>query len=422
MWERLFHNMVGQLIQSGLLEITYPDGTTRTYGDGTGAPAALAIRTRGALRQLCLQPELALGEGYMDQTIDIGGNAELEAVLRVLIRNRDPKRFPAYLRLVERMRFMLRGIVQRNNADSSRANVAHHYDISDDLYRLMLDEDMQYSCAYFGGPDVTLAEAQAAKKRHIAEKLLIEPGMRVLDIGCGWGGMALTLARDYGARVTGVTLSQNQLATARARAAQAGLSDRIDFRLMDYRDLSESFDRIVSVGMLEHVGVPHYGDYFSKVADLLDSDGVALVHTIGRVAPPITQSRWITKYIFPGGYVPSLSELLDPLERSGLWQADIEVWRLHYARTLRCWRNNFDANLDTVRGWYDDRFIRMWRYYLTVCIMAFEEQEQCVYHLQLAHKRDTVPLTRDYLYAPRCQLKPDHGGAVAVSRSAMTRR
>lgn len=420
MWERLFHDMARQLIQSGALEITYPDGTKRTYGDGKGAPAALAIRTRGALRQLCLQPELALGEGYMDQTIEIGGNIELESLLSVLIRNRDPQRFPAYLRLVEGMRFMLRRIVQRNTTDSSRANVAHHYDISDDLYRLMLDEDMQYSCAYFIKPDMTLAEAQAAKKRHIAEKLLIEPGMRVLDIGCGWGGMALTLARDYGARVTGVTLSKNQLATARARAEQAGLSERIDFRLMDYRDLSESFDRIVSVGMLEHVGIPHYGDYFSKVADLLDSEGVALVHTIGRVSPPMTQSRWITKYIFPGGYVPSLSELLDPLERSGLWQADIEVWRLHYAKTLRCWRNNFDANLDKVRDWYDDRFIRMWRYYLTVCIMAFEEQEQCVYHLQLAHKRDAVPLTRDYLYSARRQLKPGQGGEGAVLRSSMT--
>lgn len=401
MWERLFHDMARGLIRSGTLEITYPDGTRQTYGNGQGAAAAMAIHTRSALRHLCLQPELALGEGYMDGTIGIGGNAELEALLTVILRNRDPRRFPAYLRMVERMRFLVRGIVQRNTTDSARANVAHHYDISDDLYRLMLDEDMQYSCAYFTRPGMTLAEAQAAKKRHIADKLLIEPGMRVLDIGCGWGGMALTLARDHKAQVIGVTLSENQLATARARARQAGLSDRIDLRLMDYRDLSETFDRIVSVGMLEHVGVPHYGEYFSKLADLLDPDGVALIHTIGRVTPPMAQSAWINKYIFPGGYVPSLSELLGPLERSGLWQTDIEVWRLHYARTLRCWRDNFDANLDRVRGWYDARFIRMWRYYLTSCIMAFEEQSQCVYHLQLAHKRDAVPLTRDYLYPAR---------------------
>jgi cyclopropane-fatty-acyl-phospholipid synthase len=195
-----------------------------------------------------------------------------------------------------------------------------------------------------------------------------------------------------------VTLSENQLATARARAETAGLSDRVSFHLTDYRHLTGPFDRIVSVGMLEHVGVPHYGDYFAQIARLLAPEGVALIHTIGRVSPPMSQSTWITKYIFPGGYVPSLSELLPPLEKSVLWQTDIEVWRLHYAKTLRCWRDNFDAQLDTVRGWYDDRFIRMWRYYLTACIMAFEEQAQCVYHLQLAHERSAVPLTRDYLY------------------------
>lgn len=398
MWERLFHDMARRVIRTGQLDITYPDGRQRRYGDGWGPRAEMQLRSRAVLRRLCLQPELALGEGYMDGTIGIGGNAELEALLAVLIRNRDPSRFPLYLQAVERMRFAIRAIVQRNSTQSARANVAHHYDLSDDLYRLMLDPDMQYSCAYFAHPGMTLAEAQEAKKRHIADKLMIEPGMRVLDIGCGWGGMALTLARDYGARVTGVTLSENQLATARARAFRAGMADRIDLRLTDYRDLTDTFDRIVSVGMLEHVGVPHYGDYFGKVADLLDPGGVALIHTIGRVSPPITQSQWINRYIFPGGYVPSLSELLPPLERSGLWQQDIEVWRLHYARTLRCWRDNFDANLDTVRGWYDDRFIRMWRYYLTACIMAFEEQTQCVYHLQLAHRRDAVPLTRDYLY------------------------
>ena len=405
MWERLFHDMVTRLIRTGRIDITYPDGTVRSYGDGQGARAALHVRTRAALRRLCLNPELALGEGYMDETIAIGGNAELEALLTVLIRNRDPRRFPLHLRAIERARFAIRSLVQRNTARSARANVAHHYDLSDDLYRLMLGPDMQYSCAYFERPDMTLAEAQEAKKRHIARKLMIEPGMRVLDIGCGWGGMALSLARDHGARVTGVTLSENQLKTARARAARAGLADRIDLRLMDYRDLTGPFDRIVSVGMLEHVGVPHYGDYFAKVADLLDPDGIALIHTIGRVAPPMTQSRWITKYIFPGGYVPSLSELLPPLERSGLWQADIEVWRLHYAQTLRAWRDTIDANLDTVRGWYDDRFVRMWRYYLTACIMAFEEQEQVVYHLQLAHRRDAVPLTRDYLHAGRTQAR-----------------
>jgi cyclopropane-fatty-acyl-phospholipid synthase len=389
--------MASRLIRLGQLTITYPDGETRRYGSGT-PEAAFAIRSDATLRALCLSPELALGEGYMDGTIEIGGNSELETLLTLLIRNRRPGAFPAYIRAIDKLRFHARALVQRNTARTAKANVAHHYDISDDLYRLMLDADMQYSCAYFARPDMTLEQAQEAKKHHIAGKLLIEPGMHVLDIGCGWGGMALTLARDYGARVTGVTLSENQLATARERASAAGLADRISFRLMDYRDLTDRFDRIVSVGMLEHVGVPHYGDYFGKVADLLDPDGVALIHSIGRVSPPMSHSPWIHKYIFPGGYVPSLSELLPALENSGLWQGDIEVWRLHYALTLREWRNRFDANLDTVRGWYDERFIRMWRYYLTACIMGFEEQEQCVYHLQLAHKRDAVPLTREYLY------------------------
>jgi cyclopropane-fatty-acyl-phospholipid synthase len=359
------------------------------------------IRTTARLRALCLAPELALGEGYMDGSIEIGGNDALEDLLRVVVRNRRPDAFPAWIRAVERMRFHARAWVQRNTAARAKSNVAHHYDISDELYALMLDADMQYSCAYFARPGMSLEAAQEAKKQHIAAKLLIEPGMHVLDIGCGWGGMALTLARDHGAKVTGVTLSENQLATARRRADDAGLADRVTFRLTDYRDLGETFDRIVSVGMLEHVGAPHYDDYFAQVARLLDPEGVALIHTIGMSAPPRPHSAWLNKYIFPGGYVPSLSELAGPLERSGLWQADIEVWRLHYAWTLRHWRDRFDANLDKVRAMYDDRFIRMWRYYLTVCIMAFEEQMQGVYHLQLAHRRDAVPLTRDYLHAGR---------------------
>ena len=400
MWDTTFDRMARRFIRQGQLTVIYPTSEARVYG--TGQPEArMHIRTRAALRQLCLAPELALGEGYMDGTIEIGGNDELEALLRLLLRNRRPDAFPAYLRMIEHLKFRARSWVQRNTARSAKANVSHHYDISDDLYRLMLDADMQYSCAYFTHPDMTLEEAQTAKKAHIARKLLIEQDMEVLDIGCGWGGMALTLARDYGARVTGVTLSENQLATAKARAREAGLDDRINFRLMDYRDLDQRFDRIVSVGMLEHVGLPHYGEYFSKVADLLAPDGVALIHSIGRVAPPMSQSPWINKYIFPGGYVPSLSELMPAIENSRLWQTDIEVWRLHYAKTLRIWRDRFDANIGTVRGWYDERFIRMWRYYLTACIMGFEEQDQCVYHLQLAHQRDAVPLTRDYLHDAR---------------------
>ncbi|QBF30944.1 cyclopropane-fatty-acyl-phospholipid synthase family protein [Thalassococcus sp. S3] len=398
MWERIFDSMIQRLIVDGRLEITYPDGTRRGFGPGGEMSAALHITDQATLRGLCLYPELTLGEGYMDGRIEIGGNAELEALLKLLIRNRKPDAFPAWVRAVDRMRFHLRAIVQRNTAVSAKSNVSHHYDISDELYRLFLDDDMQYSCAYFPRPDLSLEEAQDAKKAHIAAKLMIEPDCHVLDIGCGWGGMALTLARDHGARVTGVTLSENQLATARARAEAEGLADRVTFELRDYRDVAETFDRIVSVGMLEHVGVPHYDEYFGKVSDLLAPDGVALIHTIGRSAPPMAHSPWIHKYIFPGGYVPSLSELAPAVEASGLWQCDIEVWRLHYALTIRHWRDRFDARLDAVRRMYDDRFVRMWRYYLTACIMAFDEQHQAVYHLQLAHRRDAVPITRDYLH------------------------
>lgn len=397
MWTTLLDRMARRLIRTGRLTITYPSGERRHYGPG-GIEAALHIHSDAALRAICLNPELGVGEGYMDGTVEIGGNAALEAFMTLVLTNRRPDAFPAYIRALDRLRYASRAWAQRNTARRAKANVAHHYDISDDLYRLMLDADLQYSCAYFERPDMTLEEAQIAKKQHIARKLRIDPGMTVLDIGCGWGGMALTLARDYGARVTGVTLSENQLATAHRRAVEAGLADRINFRLMDYRDLSDRFDRIVSVGMLEHVGLPHYDTYFSKLSDLLDPDGIALIHTIGRVSPPMAHSPWIHKYIFPGGYVPSLSELAPAMEKSGLWHADIEVWRMHYALTLRAWRDRFDAGADTVRGWYDDRFIRMWRYYLTACIMAFEVQEQCVYHLQMSHKRDAVPLTRDYLY------------------------
>ena len=398
MWMSLLDSMARRLIQYGTLQLTYPNGETRCYGGGNEQTAAFEIRTTSRVRSLCLNPELALGEGYMDETIIVDGIDGLEDLLRLLLRNRKDNYFPKYIRALNTLRFYARAWLQRNTSNSAKANVKHHYDISDDLYQLMLDSDMQYSCAYFSQPAMNLEEAQEAKKRHIAEKLLLHEDCTILDIGCGWGGMALTLARDYGARVTGVTLSENQLSTAKERAERCGLSDRISFRLMDYRNLVDRYDRIVSVGMLEHVGLPHYKEYFLKVAELLKADGIALIHSIGRVGRPQPHSPWLHKYIFPGGYVPSLSELVPALETSGLWQTDIEIWRLHYAMTIHEWRKRFLANLETVRNWYDEKFIRMWCYYLTACIMAFEEQEQAVYQLQLAHQRDAVPLTRDYLY------------------------
>ncbi|WP_371038897.1 class I SAM-dependent methyltransferase [Rhodosalinus sp. FB01] len=394
------------MIRKGRLKVIGPDGKAAEFGPGgEGYAAEVRIAEEAVYRRICLAPELALGEGYMNGTIEIATD-QLEPLLRLLVSNRgnadNSQSYTPVARALGGLRFALRRWAMRNTPLSARRNVAHHYDLSDDLYGLFLDEDWQYSCAYFARPDMTLEEAQAAKKAHIAEKLMIRPDDRVLDIGCGWGGMALTLARDYGARVLGVTLSENQLGRARARAEAAGLSHRVEFRLLDYRKLDERFDRIVSVGMLEHVGLPQLPVYFDKVRDLLAPDGVALIHTIGRVSPPTTQSAWLSKYIFPGGYVPSLSELAVPVEASELWITDLEVLagHYHYARTLREWRHRFEANLDAVRTLNDERFVRMWRYYLTACEVTFDETRQGVFQLQLAHDQTMVPASRAYLYTP----------------------
>lgn len=397
MWESILDRVLTRLIRTGTFTVQYPSGTSRTYGSGGDLSAGVHIHDDATLRAICLKPELRLGEAYVDGRVTFD-NDDIDSALRIVLRNWDDGAFPVWVTGFERLRHRLGNWLHRNTPLTARSNVAHHYDISNDLYRLFLDEDMQYSCAYFAEPGMTLEEAQVAKKAHIARKLRIEPGMRVLDIGCGWGGMAITLAEEYGARVTGVTLSENQLALARCRAQERGLADRIDFRLLDYRLLDEPFDRIVSVGMLEHVGIPHYEEYFAKVSELLAPDGVALIHTIGRTCPPMAQSEWIVKYIFPGGYVPAMSQLAPAIENSGLWQLDTEVLRLHYAFTLKAWLDRFDENIAEVRKMYDEKFIRMWRYYLIACQLAFEEQPQAVFQFQLGHQRDAVPLTRDYLY------------------------
>jgi len=402
MFKTLIDRMMHGLVVSGSLKIHYPDGDTQTYGDGSGQTEILQFHGEPILRRIVLNPELAMGEGYMEGQITIEGD-RLEEVLKLLVHNRELGRMPVWVNAMRKVMFHARRFVQHNAPSASRRNVAHHYDLSDDLYKLFLDEDMQYSCAYYQRDDMSLEEAQAAKKRHIAEKLLLRPGMHVLDIGCGWGGTAITLAKNYGVRVTGVTLSENQLATAQKRAEAAGVSDKVEFLLKDYRHIEGPFDRIVSIGMFEHVGVPNYATYFQKIEELLAPDGVALVHTIGRSAAPMAHSPWIHKYIFPGGYVPSLSEIAPALESSGLWQSDIEIWRLHYAKTLRVWRDRFNAAEQVLQAQYDETFIRMFRYYLTACIIGFEDQHQAVYHLQLAKTRGAVPLTRDYLYGGAAQ-------------------
>ena len=401
MWNALLDRMLRRLIRIGDLHVVMPDGLCHRYGDGSGAAVKLWLHSPSLPRKILQNTELAVGEAYADATLTIE-NDDLYGFLTLGAKNL--RRNDAdiwWRRPLAKFRVAFRHLQQHNPVGKAQANVARHYDLSRELYDLFLDEDKQYSCAYFRNPDDTLEQAQAAKKSHIANKLLIKPGMRVLDIGCGWGGMALTLARDYGARVVGVTLSKEQHAVATHRAAEAGLSDRVEIRLMDYRHVTETYDRIVSVGMFEHVGVPHYREYFNQLGQILAPDGVALIHTIGRSSGPGITSPWILKYIFPGGYAPALSETMSALEQEALTTADIEVWRLHYAETLKHWHDRFVANIDAARDLYDDRFCRMWRYYLIASELTFRNNQQVVFQLQLAHKQDAVPLTRDYLYSPQ---------------------
>jgi cyclopropane-fatty-acyl-phospholipid synthase len=322
-------------------------------------------------------------------------------VLDVLVCNlsANANALPA-ARLWSALRLLKRRLDQYNPAPRARRNVAHHYDLSGRLYSLFLDRDRQYSCAYFPHGDESLEDAQAAKKRHLAAKLcLTRPDLSVLDIGCGWGGLALTLARDYGARVTGITLSTEQLAEARNRAVAEGMTDRVSFELLDYRAMDRQFDRIVSVGMFEHVGVGYYRKFFDTVSRCLKPDGVALLHAIGRSDSPGSTNPWIAKYIFPGGYCPALSEVMPAIEKSRLVTTDIEILRLHYAETLRHWRWRFAANRDAIASLYDERFCRMWEFYLCGAELSFRREGGMVFQIQLAHDQSAVPLTRDYIAA-----------------------
>jgi cyclopropane-fatty-acyl-phospholipid synthase len=398
MLEYLFERAVVQAIRHGSLDITLPGGRRRRFGDGTGPEIAITITDTRTLRRIVANPDLGVGEAYMDGRLVIEDD-DLHGFLGLVIRNLAAGNRPAMQNRLRALRKVTGWLRQMNTAATARRNVAHHYDLSGELYDLFLDTDRQYSCAYFARPDMSLEEAQEAKKAHIAGKLLLEPDMRVLDIGCGWGGMALTLARDHGARVTGVTLSEEQLKVARARAKAEGLDTRVEFRLMDYRDVAETFDRVVSVGMFEHVGQPQYREYFRNVNARLAPDGVALIHTIGRTDPPGATSSWIDKYIFPGGYVPSMSEVATAFEKEDLYPCDVEVWRLHYAETLRHWHDRFMARRDEAAALYDERFCRMWRYSLVASELTFRLNRQCVFQFQLAHDQKAVPLTRDYLHS-----------------------
>jgi len=408
----VFEAYLQQLFGLGCLTIIHASGRSAAYGDGSGPPVTVRLRP-GAAGRILLNPDLKFGECFMDGELHVE-QGDIYALLEIIARNMVANHRPRTD--FERLRFAIqRRISQINDRRAARNNVAHHYDLSYDLYRRFLDTDMQYSCAYYASPNCTLEEAQAAKKAHIAAKLRLQPGVSVLDIGCGWGGLGLMLSEQApGVRVQGVTLSQEQLTVARHRAQAQGVADRVRFDLCDYRDIAGPFDRIVSVGMFEHVGRPNYQAYFDTIARLLSDDGVALVHSIGRRSEPGVTQPFIQKYIFPGGYIPALSEVLPAIERAGLWVADIEILRLHYAETLRAWRRRFEGQRSEISALYDDRFCRMWEFYLASSEIAFRYFGFMNFQIQLAKRVDALPVTRDYMVEPATPLAPP----IAAERTA----
>jgi cyclopropane-fatty-acyl-phospholipid synthase len=400
--DRLLRFFLGQFVQRGSITFVTASGMTFTCGDGTGEPVRVRLTTREVARQLLLDPEMSFGEAFTDGTmvVERGSIADLLAILLD-----QPDIMPRWAKLQWWLRYLVRNVQQFNPRGRSKNNVARHYDLDGRLYSLFLDSDKQYSCAYFETPDMTLDDAQLAKKRHITAKLLVERGQNVLDIGSGWGGLSLYLAEMTGANVTGITLSTEQLQVSKARASEINLTQSAKFLLQDYRDVPGPFDRIVSVGMFEHVGVDHYDTFFKHCAELLDADGVMLLHSIGRSEGPGITNPWIAKYIFPGGYIPALSEVLPAIERAGLLVCDIEILRLHYAETLKAWRERFLARREEVVQLYDERFARMWQFYLACSEMSFRKQNLMNIQIQLTKRQGIVPMTRDYISHGEAKLR-----------------
>ena len=393
----LIARLFDRILDKGTLRLIDAEGRVHVVGGrAPGATVTVRLHDRALGTKLVLNPRLYVGEAYMDGllTIEDGSLYDFLALIGANVASFEDN---GWVRAISTISSAMRRLQQHNPVSRARKHVAHHYDLSDQLYSLFLDRDRQYSCAYFQSDHDSLETAQENKKRHIAAKLLLQPGCRVLDIGCGWGGLALYLARVADCEVTGITLSEQQHAVATRRAAEMGLGGRVRFHLRDYREETGSYDRIVSVGMFEHVGAPNHGRFFSKVRDVLAPDGVALLHSIGRMEPPGNTNAWLRKYIFPGGYSPALSEALAAVEKSGLWVTDVEILRLHYAKTIREWRRRFEANRNSIRALYDEWFCRMWEFYLVAVEQSFYYWRQMVFQMQLAREQDAVPLTRDYM-------------------------
>ncbi len=403
----LLGRIVGARIAQGTLVFLWPDGSRENFGTPMpGWPdVTLRFHDKKAERRIVTNPNLGMPETFMDGSVTVEEGDIMDLIM--LVRRNAPWEGGAEVGMRGPMakfgEWMLSRVDQLNSIARSRQNVAHHYDLSNDFYRLWLDEDMQYSCAYWPEEGMTLEQAQTAKKAHIAAKLALDPGSRVLDIGCGWGGTALYLAGLMDLRVHGITLSTEQLALARHRAEQAGVADRVTFELVDYRVLAdrepESFDRIVSIGMFEHVGQPNFEKYFACVRKLLKPDGAALIHTIGRLGSPGATDAFTRKYIFPGGYIPALSETLEASEKVKLIHSDIETWRIHYGKTLIAWYERVVAQRERIVAMYDERFYRMWIFYLAGAAAAFEGGGMCNYQIQYVRERRALPLSRDYMAA-----------------------
>ena len=402
---RLLDRMLRGFVRIGTLTVIAPDGTQVVHQGERGPRCAIRLTDPKLYRTLFLNPELKAGEANMDDSLRVE-EGSIRDLLTIFALNREHLRSQPVQRVVRDTYKRLRKLVPRNSAGRSRANVAHHYDLSNELYKLFLDDDLHYSCAYFLTPDDSLEVAQRNKLRHIAAKLDLKPGQRILDIGCGWGGMAMYLAEVADVEVVGVTLSTEQHQLASERAQARGLDGRVRFELKDYRDVTGPFDRIVSIGMFEHVGVSQHQEFFDKVRDLLADDGVALLHTIGRMGGAGPISPWFRKYIFPGAHVPAISEAAAAAEAARLWITDIEILRRHYAETLLHWEARFRANRAKIETMFDARFCRMWEFYLIAGEIGFRYGKQMIIQMQLTKNSAALPIARDYQHWAESALRP----------------